>query len=280
MWISRAFFHLCCIRSIELLPACEESLSTIHETVAPRRRARRSLPVPPTGRTARSRSWLRRGRTGWRGGDPRRRVPQDAALSVVELEPSRRRRPGSRVAPQRLQLSVLVGADHVLVGTQAAGPGSDGGRGRAPGPPSQRRRPRTQIQKRCCHGFRASSCSQRRLVAADSSLRPRWTTSSSLCEKRGYPSVAGSSQANGPHRGDLLRGKRRGQPKLVAAKTALQLGADLAAHLDHIAAPTSHTHRFNTTPRTRPHDQGPNLTTPVTGAGHGAGSEFRDAAGC
>lgn len=91
----------------------------------------------------------------------------------------------ARVArcPQRLRLSVLVGAHHVLVGTQAAGPGSDGGRGRAPGPPSRRRRPRTQIQKRRCHGFRASSCSQRQLVAADSSLRPCWTTSSSLCEK-------------------------------------------------------------------------------------------------
>ena len=38
----------------------------------PRRRARRSSPARRGGRTARSRSWARRGRTGWRGGRPSR----------------------------------------------------------------------------------------------------------------------------------------------------------------------------------------------------------------
>src|SRR6266487_3476934 len=57
-----------------------------------------------------------------------------------------------------------------------------------------------KIQERCCHGFKASSCSQRQIVDADASVSPRWMTSrcSSLREKRlsGSPCVAGSSQAS------------------------------------------------------------------------------------
>src|SRR6266508_2074854 len=57
-----------------------------------------------------------------------------------------------------------------------------------------------KIQERCCHGFNASSCSQRQIVEADALVTPRWTTSrwSSAREKResGSPCVAGSSQAS------------------------------------------------------------------------------------
>jgi hypothetical protein len=34
-----------------------------------------------------------------------------------------------------------------------------------------------KIQERCCHGFKASSCSQHQIVEADASVSLRWITS-------------------------------------------------------------------------------------------------------
>src|SRR5213592_527949 len=57
-----------------------------------------------------------------------------------------------------------------------------------------------KIQERCCHGFNASSWSQRQIVEAEASRTPRSTTRrcSSIREKRpsGSPCVAGNSHAS------------------------------------------------------------------------------------
>src|SRR6266568_3808388 len=100
-----------------------------------------------------------------------------------------------------------------------------------------------KIQERCCHGFKASSCSQRQIVDADASVSPRWMTSrcSSLREKRlsGSPCVAGSSQASAFTSAICSGGKTA---RAARALTVLELGQLLAAQLDHEPAPPRHDH--------------------------------------
>ena len=134
---------------------------------------------------------------------PGGQIGERAAAAVLELDqrrPARCDRDGRVTAAERLSCDF-----------SSAQTTSSSGRSRRPSKRrwyrsstrpafSAKRGSRGKIQQRCCHGFKASSCSQRQIVEAEAPLTPRSITSrcSSVREKResGSPWLTGSPHAS------------------------------------------------------------------------------------
>ena len=140
-------------------------------------------------------------------------VGQGAAAAVLELDASGA--PGcGRLSPvaavQGLQLRFLIGADHVVVGTQRVALPLSGIQVEHPGGLGAKSGSRGKIQDRCCQGLIASAASQRRTVAAEIvSAIPRVITSvaSSVLDHRdnGCTGLGGQRAGQRLDLGDLYR---------------------------------------------------------------------------